>query len=774
MKSRAVEAAMAAFCAFACPSGARAQPFPPEGSRDGRMEVLFAEVVINGGVQKGQYVIGRRDGVYLVSPADLSSWRIRTGLALPEAEAARNPAFVPLPAGVSAAFEEAEQRLVLTVPPELFAPQRLAPRDGAIPPTQGAFAAFLNYDLSLQYARRMARTGFFELGLSDSWGLAATTMAVGRGAGRRGAVRLDSYHMRDDPEDLTRLVIGDSITDAPDWSRQVRFGGVRFGTEFGLRPSLVTFPTPTFAGRTAVPSNVELFVNDAARFQTDVDRGPFSIDQVPLVTGAGEAVLVVRDILGIERRIRTPYYVSSRLLAKGLSAWSLEAGAERRGYGLRSFGYGNPFTAGSYRRGLADWLTLEARGEFSGDVRMAGAGANAVWSPVGEFAAAVAASQGKDGAGGLYRISFNRIAPAWNLGISYQRASRGFDQLGVARDGERITRQLQATGGFSLKGLGNLAVAWTDLEHGDGRRSQVASANYSLGIGDRGFVNVFGLRSRFQDQGSDMTLGLGLTIPFGGRGSAYLQADNRSLLGEVRRPAPTDGGWGYRFAASAGETKRQQVQVEWRGDIGEASLEAARFGSRESARLVLGGGVLLAGGGAYATRRVEGGLGVVDVPGLANVRVYQENRLVTRTDAHGRAIIPDLRAYEANHISLAPSDLPLSVRMPEDAMVVVPRARGAALARFAIEQDNPATVVLAMPDGRPVEAGTTVRAANGETLFVGYGGEVFLRKAAGGLLLEIEIGAPAPCRVRLPEIAPAGQLPRIGPLVCFPGKESGE
>ena len=70
--------------------------------------------------------------------------------------------------------------------------------------------------------------------------------------------------------------------------------------------------------------------------------------------------------------------------------------------------------------------------------------------------------------------------------------------------------------------------------------------------------------------------------------------------------------------------------------------------------MLASGGLLVAGGRPYATRRVEDALGVIDVPGLADVRIYQENRLIARTDARGRAIIPDLRAYEQNRIAIAP------------------------------------------------------------------------------------------------------------------------
>ena len=731
----------------------------------GGPDLMTVEISINGTVREGQYVVARIGSAFWIRALDVASWRIETGGAAPRMiDGEAMIALSALP-GVVATFDMANQRLDLTVPADRFAAQRIGPGPARVKPTAGAFAAFLNYDLSLEADDRVTGGVFLEAGVSDEWGLVATTMTAGRTGGANRFTRLDTYYLRDFPEHLMRLVVGDTVTDAREWTRQVRFGGVRLGTEFGLQPDLVTFPVPEFADRAAVPSNVELLVNDALRYQGQVDQGPFSINQIPVVTGAGEVTLVVRDALGVERRVRTSYYVSSRLLSRGLSAWSVEAGTERRQYGFRSFDYGNAFAAGSYRRGVTDWLTLEARTELSGNVRMAGAGANLVVPAIGEFGIAGALSDGQDGRGSLYRVFFSRISPRWNVAVSYQRATRDFDELGIDSDRDRITRQFQATGGLSLGRWGNAAISWTDLKYADGNRTRLLSANYSVSVRNRAYVNLFAFRSRSQNVGWETTAGIGLTIPFGPRSSAYVQADNRNLFGEVRETAPTEGGFGYRLAASAGESDRQQAELNWRGDIGEASVEVARYDGQVGARLLARGGLLLAGGRAYATRRVEDGLAVVEVPGQPNVRIYQENRLITRTDADGRAVIPDLRAYEPNRIALSPSDLPLDMRMPSDTAMAVPRYRGAARVQFDIRPDRPATIVVTGPDGQPAEAGASVRTGKGEAAFVGYGGEIFVREIAPGLVLEIDL-AGGLCRATLPDELPQETLPRIGPLRC--------
>ncbi|MFB9050303.1 fimbria/pilus outer membrane usher protein [Sphingobium indicum] len=766
MKKRPLEPIMVALCLLSGPVfGQESDPARPPALTGPEPEMLLVEVAVNGDLRPGEYLVARRHARWLMRPADLS--RLRIAIGTDEAVTVEGERFIALPPAISAGFDSARQRLELNVPTDFFEGQKLSASNDRLPPTEGALAAFLNYDVSLNYQRGLNGSGFVETGMSDDWGLLATTMGFGQGLGTGDVVRLESYYLRDDLSGLARFVVGDTVTAAPDWSRQVRFGGVRFGTDFSLQPNLITFPTPSFAGRTAVPSNVELLVNNASRYQGQVDQGPFSINQAPLVTGAGEVTIVLQDALGVERRVRTSYYVSPRLLARGLAAWSLEAGAERQDYGIRSFAYRNPFVAGTYRRGIADWLTADGRAELSKDVRMAGAGVTMVWAPVGEFGLVVAGSQGGDGRGGMYRLFYSRVSPAWNVAVSYQRASRRFDQLGIDRDQDRIAKQMQASAGVSLGG-GSVALTWTDLRYGDGNGAKIASANYSLSLGSRAFLNLYAIRSDLRDAGHQTLFGLGLTLPLGQRSSGYVQADRRNQLAELRQTPPMEGGWGYRLSAGTGDSDRQQAEARWRGDVGEVSLEVARQGSEEGVRMLASGGLLIAGGGIRPTRRIEGGLGVVEVPGHANVRIYQENRLITRTNSNGIAIIPDLRPYEANRLSLAPSDLPLDTQMPDDRMIVVPRYRGAVAARFSIERRNPATVIVTMANGQPVEPGAHVMASDGSQLFVGQQGEIFLPDFKPGTTLKIDIGQ-GECQVTLPAAKAGETLPRIGPVVCHHG-----
>src|SRR5690606_1227861 len=93
--------------------------------------------------------------------------------------------------------------------------------------------------------------------------------------------------------------------------------------------------------------------------------------------GAASGQVVITDALGRVSTLMFDLYHAPALLRRGLADWSVEAGFLRRDYGLRSFAYApDPFLSATIRRGMSDHLTLEAHGEFTRRLALAGAGAN--------------------------------------------------------------------------------------------------------------------------------------------------------------------------------------------------------------------------------------------------------------------------------------------------------------------------------------------------------------------------------------------------------------
>ena len=278
------------------------------------------------------------------------------------------------------------------------------------------------------------------------------------------ATRLDTSFTYADPESLRRFRVGDLITGGLSWTRPVRLGGAQVGTDFALRPDLVTFPVPAVGGQVAVPSTVDLLVNGVRVLSREVEPGPFAIRDVPVVSGAGEVSLVVENAQGRETLTTLPFYASNALLTPGLTAYSVEAGAVRREFGLQSNDYAELAGAATLRRGLtsADH-GVRPRGR-DGERHHGGLGATVRLSNLGTLDAAAALSGGDGGAGYLVSLGFERVGRSLSFAASTSFASEGFGDIASAA-GDPVARwSSRASAGLGLGRLGSLALSLTLIE----------------------------------------------------------------------------------------------------------------------------------------------------------------------------------------------------------------------------------------------------------------------------------------------------------------------
>src|SRR3989442_8479012 len=113
-------------------------------------------------------------------------------------------------------------------------------------------------------------------------------------------------------------------------------------------------------------------MNNALVQRSAVPPGPFSIQNIPVVTGSGEVRLVVRGSLGRGQVNTQPFYSRAALLKQGLADYSCEVGAIRNNFAVESNDYGQAVGAATYRRGITDYFTAEVRGEATRDLQAVG------------------------------------------------------------------------------------------------------------------------------------------------------------------------------------------------------------------------------------------------------------------------------------------------------------------------------------------------------------------------------------------------------------------
>lgn len=407
-------------------------------------QLMPLEVLVNG-AKSGAWLLLERRGV-LYAPRDaFDEWRLQVP-ASAEAIDFRGQSFWPLAAipGFKSRIDYSSQTVELLFSPQAFAASRLTREVVKTPVVSPVLPSlFVNYDASYSRSsfRDSAGTGdlgvLAEAGASTSLGVVTSSFvarnlladpALGES---RHLLRLETTFTHDFPSRNQTLRLGDTVTRAAFWGREVYFGGVRYGTNFALTPGFISQPLPALAGLSASPSTVELYVNDVLRQVSNVPSGPFAIDNLSGLTGSGEARIVVRDLLGRETVVVQSFFTNAQLLAAGLDDWSAEAGTIRRDLGQASEHYGPAFAAASWRRGVTNALTLEGRAEGTRDRQAFGAGAISTLPFQFLGKAALAASRADTlGNGSFWLLGVERQASNANVAIQAQGASRRFRQLG--------------------------------------------------------------------------------------------------------------------------------------------------------------------------------------------------------------------------------------------------------------------------------------------------------------------------------------------------------
>lgn len=630
----------------------------------------------------------------------------------------------------------------------------------------------LNYDLYTQSdaAGRSAFWGeeryFDKHGVLSNSGIAYLT-------GQQNAyIRYDTSWSRSNPDTLSTIQLGDTISSSLTWSRSVRLGGFQWRSNFALRPDLVTFPMPSLSGTSVVPSAVNVYVNGVQQYAGTVQGGPFVINQVPGITGAGEATVVTRDALGRSISTSVPLYVDTRLLAPGLSSYSFEGGFLRHNYGVNSFDYNaRPATSASARVGVSDMLTVEAHGEATSGLYNLGAGGLVRLGRLGVINCSVSGSAGSM-AGTQLSLGYQYIQPRFSVNAQSMRAFGNYGDLG-ARDGAPVPTAVDSVS-LSLPVFGSQSVGLSYVGYKAPLTplARIGSLSYSTSFPHLIALNL----SVYQDLDKPGSRGisLGLSIAFDGRTSINTnsgqQNGHSSFNVNATRSADYDGGWGW--AAQSNRTdgdSYQQAQVQYLGKYGQVTALAQNAAGKTSATVDVGGALVLMDGSIAAARRIGDGFALVSTDGVPGIPVLHENRVIGTTDASGHLLIPDLHAYQNNRVAIDPARLPSDARLGDTMLNVVPLSQSGVTAHFPVQYYSAASVILNGPDGQPLPVGARVRLVeSGKSTVVGYDGLSFIEdlKADNHLLVDSET---LHCAASFPyHRSGDGSLTTIGPLICHP------
>lgn len=729
----------------------------------------FLEISING-EPTGEAVLVIRDaagGMFVPEPA-LRAWRLGSsgGRAI-EWDGQRYIALADL-AGLTADLDEETQTLSLTAVPELFEASTLRFEEGTAPMTPSGWGGFLNYEFLGQYADgETILNTVAELGAFNGFGVGLASFIGGWSSEKFDFTRLETNWTVDDPRRMRSLRLGDSISRGGVGGAPLRFGGVQFGRNFAVRPGFLTFPTPSLGGGAAVPSVVDVYVNNTLRDTRKIAPGPFRVLDIPVVTGTGEVQLIVRDLLGRETVISQSYYAAPQLLRNGLQDYSYEIGFLREGFGRESNSYGGFLVSGTHRYGFSDYLTGEVHLAATKDVQTAGAAADLLLGDIGLVSAAAASSNSDRGIGGLLRLGFERRTLGFSLGGAAEFTTEDYAVTGLA-DGRRSPAStVQLFMGLPT-GFGSLGASYLRRDGRGEPDAELLSANASVRLGALGALHLAGRKSFTGER--ETAVELFLTLPIRRRTSASASLQHRG--GDVLATAaiqknPLAGeGIGYRVSAATGDVNRVNGRLSYQADFGNYDAELSWTDRKMGVRVVAGGSIGTVGGSVFAARKLTQSFAAVRVGNYDNVRVYADNQPVGRTNKKGVVIVPRLRPYEKNIIRLEVADLPIDAQLAGAEQAVRPYNRSGIEVRFDVKPAGGALLELFSADGEPLPAGAMVRLAGGaEEFVIAPGGQVYLTGLKARNEAEVSLGEKN-CKFSFHLPKTDDPQPRLGPYTC--------
>ncbi len=592
---------------------------------------------------------------------------------------------------------------------------------------------YLNYSASSTIANQNNQNfGLFLEGIGfNQYGSLVSSFVSNKTENDINTVRSETYIQRDIPENLETIVFGDTVASAGAWSRPVRYGGIRYSTDFNLRQGFVSYPIPSITGSAALPSTIDILINNQRKLISTVNPGPFEIKNFPVVNGSGDINLIVKNLLGVETLISQSYYSSPRILKKDLHNFSFESGFLRRNYGAESNSYDSPFISGTYRRGFDYFLTLEGRTEIQKERQAIGFEVSGLIANYAVSHIALATSFTPSSIGNHYIFGLERKSSRISANLQYEYFDEKFVQFASVSN-EKSPKEKMLLG-LGLNIYENLWISTnlTSQSNYNATKFSLVSASMSIPFFKSFFLNTYVSKQLEVDE--SLTAGIILVIPFENSKSIVAEArqNNSGQIYsniEARQSKPAGPGTGYRLRLSDDPNQQFQAGISGNSSFNSYSAEINQGDSSSALRLATDGSLGMFAGLPFLARTIgQGSFGIVKIADEPNIEIYHNNQSVAKTNKNGLALVPNLLPYQSNQISIDPISIPLDLEIKEFKKIQIPYAKSGILYNFQIRKTKNVLIKLIRRDNSFIPLGARVHILpSDKEFYVAKRGEVYL------------------------------------------------
>lgn len=667
-------------------------------------------------------------------------------------------------------FDRLQQRLTVKNLRKGDGPNNIdvAQRDFLTGEESPMLAALIDYDLSAsvvdgegQFASYVApRISYGNFLLSGGFQYISN-----REPGAAKLVRLNTTASIGLPRLNLQASVGDVITAGAASQRPLRIGGLQIGTDFALRPDLVTMPMPAFHGSVAVPTTLDVIVNDQRFSRNDIEAGDYQVRNIPVTPGRGEVAVVVQDEAGREVVQSTRVYIASEMLAPGLWEGAANVGWIRRRFGEVSNDYADLVGTFFLRRGVSNVLSLGVSGEAGVGVVNAGVQAEVTISHLAMAFAEVRYSRAEGQTGHLLRSGIESSGEGFSGRLEAIWPSSGYRDVASETGDPLPPRQINGSISFNLRDTMRLQVTASHQKaHFDprspdrNRRTDLLRASLNARVSDR--IDLHADVGYRKTDRSSVSATIGVSMRFGGHHSAQanLRYQGKQVYGQAGfyRPDLDVDDIGYGVRASVSDRTAVSAMASYRSQFTRLTAEADYANGDIAARAGAQGTLIIAENTVYARNQTGGAYALVRTGTVEGVTVTRENRVAGVTDGSGRLLVENVTPLVPMQFDVDPDLLPVdAVAKATYRRVIVGRG---AVARVNMDVEAYRSQLIRLVDGlgRPLAAGTPLTAQpSGREYHVAFDGlvdvnglsqddELTLRQPAGGV-----------CHIPLPDLSEA-------------------
>lgn len=607
--------------------------------------------------------------------------------------------------------------------------------------------------------------------------------------------RLETRWQYIDPVNIRSYVAGDFINNSPDWSGGVRMAGLQWSSAYKQRSDLITTALPQFSGSAAVPTSLDLYVNQQRIFSGAVPSGPFDLKALPYISG-NNVTLVMKDASGHDIVSTQSFYYSAKILSPGVTEFSLDAGVPRNNYGTQSDDYDSVlFSSGAFRTGITREFTVSGNAQSSSDGMLnAGGGVACKIFERAVVSANAAGSTYKSARGSLLQLGLDsRLSRNVTFNANW---SKTFDQyydlprvssFRYLRDNkDQLTAEEEEdylhSSSLTRESLG-LGLSWNFLP-GYSASVQYNNLNYeddttkiyslSVSAGLTQDISVYASAFRHADDTNDYGVYFGLTyVPsVHVTSTASVSNDNGSMSYRetvTGRTSNAIGGVGWGVSAVHDDSVEDKNQgsafVNYRAHPAFLQAQYDQSGNDYQLTLSAKGSIVAAGGSVFAANEVGDAFAVVKGAGPGS-RIYNEGVDLGPTDGSGDFFIARLTPYTMHKIHVNSTNLPLDWEADTTEKRVISGYRQGSIVDFGAHQVIAATVLLVDTHQKPIPPGYTVRLQNGPTTVVGYDGEVYVQQLQKENEVTVDLLDKGSCRARFSYNDSHSSIKKLGPYIC--------